>query len=729
VTENWRWRLTAPGDPATAEQIRTLAGMTPGSRVLIVADSPRAFCELVTACWDWRLTVTPAATAADATAIAPHLDPHLILFAGQTARLMTAPGQTGHQTARLPPGDGSLAFIVYTSGSTGNPKGVMLSRRAVEANALATSAEHRFAPGAAHATCLPLHHCNALIGSLLGCYLTGTSLTVHAPYSPCKYSEAITASAATTASIVPALLARWLDAATPWPPSLRYLITAAAPLTSALAREFAAAHGPRLRQGYGMTEACNYSFLMPLLDDSRFTAECARRRPPVGSPLPGTKWRLIGDEVQLSGEYLMDGYWRNPDATAAALTDDRWLRTGDLGDARADGDGGYWLVLTGRAGDTINRGGEMIHPAAVEEAWEAAGLPRPFAAAKVTSDGLGEDVGLWAEFPHPPAVHALTTTARYPPATAQFGPYPVTAAGKPRRALLTASAARPKTASPERYAALTGHAALCAYRILGGPDARTPPARYIARESARLLNSGAVPARLPGAGVAGEALSLLAANWPGIADGTLSGAGMIRRVPGLWGRLMGEWPMGDYAGMMAAHLTARPDLSGRVLELGAGTGATSRLLDGHAGDGYVRSDRHLTLLGAGPGTTMAVDFDEAVPAPLDHPAAGWDVIFATNALHCAADRPAAIGRIAAALAPGGRLILAEGSPEPSPGVPWALNLLFGLLPGWYDRGGFRPRWEWLTLMTSAGLTAPGYAQLRAGHNDLGGLIWAERPPG
>jgi long-chain acyl-CoA synthetase len=200
-------------------------------------------------------------------------------------------------------------------------------------------------------------------------------------------------------------------------------------------------------------------------------------------------------------------------------------------------------------------------------------------------------------------------------------------------------------------------------------------------------------------------------------------------VPGLWGRLMGEWPMGDYADMMGAHLTTRLDLSGRVLELGAGTGRTSRLLDGRAGDGYTRSDQHLSLLLPGPGTPVAVNFDEAVPAPLDHPAAGWDVIFATNALHCAADRPAAISRITAALAPGGSLVLAEGNPEPAPGRPWALNLLFGVLPGWYDRGGFRPRWEWLTLMTAAGLTNPGYAQLRAGHHDLGGLVWAERPAG
>lgn len=707
------WRLTAPGDPATIAQFRALDALQPGARVLLQETSPRAFCELVTACWDRRLTVTPLGTD-PAAPVARHLDPHLILSDGEIAV----------QQASLPSGDGGLAFIVYTSGSTGDPKGVMLSRAAVRANATDTGGLHGFGPDTPHATCLPLHHCNALIGSVIGAYLARAPLTVTAPFHPHRYSEAISGAGASTATIVPALLNRWLAAGTAWPRPLRYLITAAAPLTTETARWFQQAHGPRLRQGYGMTEACNFSFLMPFLNPAQFTAEYVDQRPPVGYPLRGTDWRIQDGEVQLKGPYVMRGYWRNPDATGAAFTEDGWLRTGDLGELR-----GHWLLLTGRAGDRINRGGEMIHPAEVEEAWERDGLLPPFAAARIASHGLGEDTGLWAETMQLATVRKLT---RFQPAAAAFGPYPVTPAGKPRRNQLTAAGYRSAVTSPEQYEGLLALAVRCARGILAGTSPRTPSARYIAAQAMRLVNSRASSAWAHGDddGPAADALHLLAAEWPRIATGEITGEQAIRTVPGLWRRLMSGWPMGDYADLMASHLLGCHDLAlnGAVLELGAGIGRTSRLLAGHTGIGYMRSDLHPGLLDEDlPGIPAMVNFDADIPAPPWQPDEGWDLIFATNALHCALDRTAAIGRASAALAPGGVLVLAEGAPETVPGVPWALNLLFGMFTGWHDRGGFRSRWDWLEDLAGAGLGPVGYVQLRAGRHDLGGVVWAAKP--
>jgi acyl-CoA synthetase (AMP-forming)/AMP-acid ligase II/SAM-dependent methyltransferase len=703
-----QWQLTAPGDSVPPAQLRALDTLKPGARVMAQIRSPRALCQIVTACWERELTLTPLGPGPAGT-ILDHLRPELILAdTGFTSR----PPEFRAQ-------DGSLALIVYTSGSTGNPKGVMLTRDAVHANAADTSAIHGFSPASPHATCLALHHCNALVGSLLGCYLTGTPLTVHAPFHPHRYSDAITAGQAATATIVPALLTRWLDAAARWPPSLRYFITAAAALTPALTARYADMYGPRLRQGYGMTEACNFSFLMPPLDEPEFTAEYVDRRPAAGVPLPGTRWRLQDGEVQLSGRYLMAGYWRNPEATRAAMTADGWLRTRDLGEIR-----GPYLVLTGRAGDVINRGGEMIHPADVEEAWEAAGLRRPFTAAKVASDGLGEDIGLWAARPQPDAVRNLT---RFPPAAVTFGPYPLTPVGKPRRSLLTAAGYRPAVTSQERYTRLLARAARTAQLITAGPPPRTPSARYITAAARRLLHA-AQPGPQDSDGPAGQVLTLMEGSWPALAAGEITGEQLIRTVPGLWRRLMSEWPMGDYADLLGAHLAATADLTGPVLELGAGIGRTSRLLAGQAGAGYLRSDRDISLLPVScPGTPAAIDFDQEIPPPAA--GGGWEVIFAANALHCAADRRAAVQRAAAALTPGGSLVLAEGTPETAPGTPWALDLLFGMFTGWHDRGGFRSRWDWLADFSAAGLTTSGYVQLRAGRHDLGGVVWASKATG
>lgn len=268
--------------------------------------------------------------------------------------------------------------------------------------------------------------------SLLGTHLTGAPLTLQAAFDPAYYFAALDASGARTASIVPALLADLLEVGPDWPDGLEYLITAAAPLTSDLARRFHRRYGARLRQGYGLTEAVNFSFTTPRLDDSEFRAQYLERTPPVGAPLPDTELRLESGEVWIRTPDLMTGYWQDSHTTAAAVTDDGWLRTGDLGELR-DG----LLVLRGRAGERINRGGEKHYPLDLEHGWRGAGLSGRFAAVAVDEPALGQDIGLVATEQPVSTVRALYERAPLRPSAVQFGGFLATPTGKPRRAAMS----------------------------------------------------------------------------------------------------------------------------------------------------------------------------------------------------------------------------------------------------------------------------------------------------
>lgn len=252
-------------------------------------------------------------------------------------------------------------FLIYTSGSTGAPKGVLLSNSAVEHNARAVAKLHDFSSGA-HATCLPLYHCNALMMSLIGSYLSDTKLIILTEFQADTYLNAISHHGVTTASIVPALIPKLISSSVEWPEALRYLITAAAPLTKDMAKNFYKKFGARLRQGYGLSEAVNFSFVTPKLCSDDFLKEYIWNYPPVGLPLEGYEYRISEfGEVEVKGPNVMQGYWRNEDATAAVLNEG-WLKTGDIGYVRE----GY-LVLNGRAKEIINRGGESTYPADLEE--------------------------------------------------------------------------------------------------------------------------------------------------------------------------------------------------------------------------------------------------------------------------------------------------------------------------------------------------------------------------
>jgi long-chain acyl-CoA synthetase len=693
-----------------------LAGLDKGSRVVIRQSGSAVLAELLLACLDAGLVAVPVHPGADDRAVdelARRVSASLIVRGGpgRQPEVTELPGCPDHPEAA------GLALIMFTSGSTGRPKGVKLSRRAVLGNARKTAQLHGITPDRPHGTCLPLFHCNALVMSLYGTHLTDSPLVLHEWSDPAAYFAALGEGGARTASIVPALLCDLVEAGPAWPESLDYLITAAAPLSREVAARFHRLYGPRIRQGFGLTESVNFSTLMPLLDATSFTREYVDQFPPVGVAVPETEIRIEDGEVWLRSPDLMDGYWEDPETTSRTLTADGWLRSGDLGELR-DG----YLVLHGRRAEMINRGGEKYYPGDLEEKWRQAGTAVP-----VSEPSLGQEIGLVLAGQDIETVRPLLSGGGIRPAVVQSGGLAVTSTGKPQRTLMGQRLAVRRD-SGRRYEELLDYAARSGQAVLSSRHHPTSPqSKQMYAQMQALVAAHTTPVGPPsfGRSAAHDALDALVSAWPAIAGGTVEGESLMREHPGLWRRLMTEWPMGDYARLMADVLESGDALRGRVLELGSGVGNTTSLIAGRVDGEFVWSDRVLKLVERGrwPGRGVVFDLDAEPPAGLGR----FDTILATNVLHCVADPARTLAALHRLLADDGRIFLAEGtSPTSADGTPWALNHLFSLWGGWWDRGGFRSRWQWLSMLAAAGLRDRGLSVLRAGRHDLGGVVWARR---
>jgi long-chain acyl-CoA synthetase len=698
---------------------RVLASLPPFARVVLRCHSGRILSDILADSFDRHLVSVPLSPRTS--------DTDLANTASRVAASAIIDDRNGWPTALLLPGEPALpvaqglAFVMFTSGSTGTPKGVMLSRDAVLGNAAKVAGLHQFTHDRPHGTCLPLFHVNALMMSLLGTKLTAAPLVLADRFDPLGYFALLAAGGARTASIVPALLPELLEARPPWPDSLDYLITAAAPLSSEVAAVFLKRYGPRIRQGYGLSEAVNFSFVMPLLDTADFRDQYVDHHPPVGLPLEGTQFELRRGMVCIETADRMEGYWADPAATARILNQDGWLHTGDLGEVR-DG----FLVLRGRSAEVIDRGGEKYYPADVERQWRVAGLSGDFAAVPVAHEHLGHEFGLVLASTSAAELKHLHHATRLRPVAVSTMPLPRTATGKLQRL----DAGRPLVARAEsttRYRALFAHALRAAAFIT--ESAHRPACARAGRIHAAalaLLASGERPLPAPSPGSpADDALDALIADWPELADGSADGGDMMRRRPGLWRRIMTEWPMVSYAELLIDVLDRADALGGRVLEVGSGVGNTTSRLVSLCRCDLTWSDRDAELVhrGSWGGTGAIFDFDHDPPPGLGP----FDTVVATNAVHCAADVASTLRRLRGMLMPGGRIFLAEGaSPTRRDGTPWALDTFFCAFDGWWDRGGFRTRWEWLATLEAAGFAQLGFTALRTTEDDLGGVVWATR---
>ncbi len=296
----------------------------------------------------------------------------------------TVPLPDGPEPALDATGPHDLALLCYTSGTTGAPKGAMLTHGNTLASCEALRLAWRWDEHDRLVLALPLFHVHGLGVGLHGTLLCGGSAVLLPRFDADAVLDAAREHAATLFFGVPTMYARL--AASPRAAelaALRLCVSGSAPLPASLHEELATRAGVRVLERYGMTETVmNVS--------NPYDGE--RRPGTVGFPLPGVDVRLDpGDdgngagEILLRGPNVFPGYWRREDATRAAFTDG-WFRSGDVGELDADG----YLSIVGRAKELIISGGFNVYPREVEDVLLAHPAVAEVAVVGEPSDEWGE---------------------------------------------------------------------------------------------------------------------------------------------------------------------------------------------------------------------------------------------------------------------------------------------------------------------------------------------------
>ncbi|HVL84899.1 MAG TPA: long-chain-fatty-acid--CoA ligase [Pseudonocardia sp.] len=263
---------------------------------------------------------------------------------------------------------------LYTSGTTGFPKGAMLTHRALMAHSANVVADFELSRDARVQVAMPLFHVGGTSYALLAVYCGAQMHVLRVP-DPAAVVDMIERERITHTFLVPALLAvivQLPDVTQRDFSSLVALSYGASPMPLPVLRACLKLFPGVMHQVYGMTEQCGVvSSLGPedhadpaaehrLISAGRpiHGVEIEIRDPATGDPLPAGE----PGEIWVRSAQLMGGYWGKPDATAAAVTEDGWLRSGDGGHRDADG----YVYVTDRIKDLIISGGENIYPAEIE---------------------------------------------------------------------------------------------------------------------------------------------------------------------------------------------------------------------------------------------------------------------------------------------------------------------------------------------------------------------------
>jgi long-chain acyl-CoA synthetase len=400
-----------------AAALLRFAGVEPGDRVALMLPNVMAFPLLFYGSLAAGAAVVPMNPLLKSREVAYYLDDSgaSVIFAWEAMGDEAAKGaaDTGAQVIRVAQpdaqallagqepladwaerGDDDDAVILYTSGTTGVPKGAELTHANLYTNAeVATTTLFTAGPGDVIMGCLPLFHVFGLTCGLNASVISGATLTLLPRFDAGAALEMIGREKVTIFEGVPTMYSALLHSparATADVSSLRLCVSGGAALPVQVLREFEEAFGCPILEGYGLSETSPVaSFNHP---------DRVRKPGSIGTPIAGVEMRAVDDsgadvpqgevgEIAIRGHNVMKGYWRKPDATAAAIPDG-WFRTGDL--ARIDEDGYFFIV--DRKKELIIRGGYNVYPREIEEALHEHPAVAEVAVVGIPHDSLGEEV-------------------------------------------------------------------------------------------------------------------------------------------------------------------------------------------------------------------------------------------------------------------------------------------------------------------------------------------------
>lgn len=371
-------------------------GVRSGDRVMLVAENCRLLVAALLALSRldaWAVVVNARLSASELDTLERHCTPRRVLFASAASgsaarhaeRVGAQPREVAHlgsfhlgelnSTCLVEPVEhyaaGQVAAMIYTTGTTGEPKGVMLTHRNLLYIACTASRLRQLRRDDRVYAVLPISHVFGLTAVCLASLYSGAALQLQARFDAAELARALAEDGITLMQGVPAMFARLLELADSdglelRAPQLRFMYAGGSPLDMSLKDAVEQRFGVPLHNGYGLTESS------PTVSQTRI--EAPRRDTSVGRPIPGLEILLLDNarqnavprgevgELWVRGPNVMKGYYRAAEQTAQVLTADGWLNTGDL--ARQDDEGALFIV--GRSKELIIRSGFNVYPPEVE---------------------------------------------------------------------------------------------------------------------------------------------------------------------------------------------------------------------------------------------------------------------------------------------------------------------------------------------------------------------------